>query len=221
MQTRHPWANVISCNIQPLPAAVLEGPDEVLLTPQRFMRERYGPVTLLCAPQSFIQVTHEVAAQLYQAAAQHVQENQFSSALDLFCGIGGFSYAVAPYVQNITGVELSTAAIESARAAATFNGPAQPLFFAADADTFNLAEVTPQPELVIVNPPRRGLSSDILQRLMQLAPRSILYSSCNPATFARDVRILLDSGGYTLDAAQPFDMFPLTHHCEVLGTLSR
>jgi 23S rRNA (uracil747-C5)-methyltransferase len=224
IQSRHPWVTVISCTIQPLPAATLEGPEEVLLTSEQFIHERYGETTLLYAPSSFIQVTHEVAEKLYRAAGDYAREGGFSQALDLFCGVGGFSLSVAPFVKRVTGVELSAIAIASAQAAATFNGVPNVDFLSADTEDFLSRAITkspdPKPDLVIINPPRRGLSPSIIEKLLKLTPRSILYSSCNPTTFARDVKLFSEAGGLTLKSAQLFDMFPLTSHCEVLGALA-
>lgn len=220
IQAQHPWAKVISCNIQPLPAAILEGPEEALLTSERFIQESYGPIKLLFAPSSFIQVTQEVAEQLYLAAADFARRGNFTEVLDLFCGVGGFSYSVAPFVKHVTGVELSSTAIESARTAAALNNTTNINFFSADSEDFLNHNSSLSADLVIVNPPRRGLSPAIVARIIELAPRSILYSSCNPETFARDVHAFIRSGRFTFEGARLFDMFPLTHHCEVLGTLA-
>lgn len=220
IQCRHPWASVISCNIQPLPAAIPEGPEEVLLTAQRFIQERYGQTTLLYAPSSFIQVTHEVAEKLYMAAADRAREGHFKEVLDLFCGVGGFSFSVAPFAQHVTGVELSATAIESAQTAAQLNEASNVDFLSADAEDFLCQGPAIAPDLVIVNPPRRGLSPGIIEKVISLAPRLILYSSCNPETFTRDVHMFIQKGNFNLESAKLFDMFPLSLHCEVLGTLS-
>ncbi len=220
IQEQHPWATVISCNIQPLPAAILEGPEEVQLTTERFILEHYGQTKLLYAPSSFIQVTHEVAEELYLAAADFARKGNFTNVLDLFCGVGGFSLSVAPFAQRVTGVELSAHAIESAQAAATLNHASNCHFLAADTDEFLTRDRDISADLVIINPPRRGLSPIIIEKLITLAPRNILYSSCNPETFARDVQTFIQVGQFTLEKAQLFDMFPLSHHCEVLGILS-
>jgi 23S rRNA (uracil747-C5)-methyltransferase len=221
IQAAHPWVRVISCNIQPLPAAILEGPEEILLTPDTYIEELYGTVRVLFAPRSFMQVTHEVAQELYGAAAEYVRSKRFSNALDLFCGVGGFSYSIAPFVGAVTGVELSEDAIQSATNAATLNAVPTPRFYAADVEHFLNTETLTDIDLVVVNPPRRGLSAGIIDHLKRLKPKSIIYSSCNPETFARDVQMLCSGTTYGLNSVQAFDMFPLTHHCEVLGVIER
>lgn len=214
---RFPWATVISCNLQPLPAAILEGPEEVILTPQQFMREDSYDVPLYFGPQSFMQVTPEIAAQLYRQASLVAAEHSFESALDLFCGVGGFSLHVAQHVQHITGVELSPTAIMCAAQAAKDSAITNARFIAADVEAFLGNSPDLRPDLVIANPPRRGLSDGILKHITRIAPKCVLYSSCNPETFARDVNTL--ASHFWLEKALPFDMFPLTEHCEVLGVL--
>jgi 23S rRNA (uracil747-C5)-methyltransferase len=217
IQARHPWVSVISCNIQPIPAAILEGPEEEILTHQRSIEVRYNDITLSFMPQSFMQVTHEIAEALYHRAANYVRENSFSRALDLFCGVGGFSLSIASSVPHIIGVEVSLMAVESAHHSASRMAASHASFFAADVENFLSHSLTDQPDLVIVNPPRRGLSEGIRKRLLDLNPAAILYSSCDPETFARDVSGM--TSNYDLKTLAPFDMFPMTNHCEVLGIL--
>jgi 23S rRNA (uracil747-C5)-methyltransferase len=219
LQRKHPWATVVSCNIQPIAAAILEGPGEEILTQERSIDVQYNDIMLTFMPQSFMQVTHEIAEALYHRAATYVRENSFSHALDLFCGVGGFSLSITSSVPQITGVEVSPMAIESARHSAARLAASHASFFADDVEAFLGRTLVHEPDLVIVNPPRRGLSAEIRKRLLGLKPRSIVYSSCDPQTFARDVGDLATE--FDLITLSPFDMFPLTDHCEVLGILER
>lgn len=218
LQRAFPWVRVVSCNIQPIPAAILEGPDEMVLSHESSITEHFGGVALHLTPQAFMQVTPEVAAQLYASAAQHAQQLRPRLVLDLFCGVGGFSLHVAPYAQRVVGVELTPAAIACAQRSAAEAGYSHTEFHAADVEQFLDSPHDLAPDMVIVNPPRRGLSEGIIARLRRLAPKTILYSSCNPETFARDVQLL--SPTYALEHLSPFDMFPLTMHCEVVGLLT-
>lgn len=219
IQTLHPWVTVVSCNVQPIPAAILEGPDETLLTERKTMEVLYNDISLSFTPQSFIQVTHEIAAALYHRAATYVRENSFSHAVDLFCGVGGFSLSIASSVRAITGIEVSPSAVESAHHSASHLAISHARFIADDVESFLKASALDDVDLIIVNPPRRGLSTGIKQEILRCAPRSIIYSSCAPETFARDCSEL--TSAYTLRILAPFDMFPLTDHCEVLGILER
>lgn len=219
IQAVHPWVTVITCNIQPLPAAILEGPEEVVLTERSLIEEQYGSLTLSFAPQSFMQVTPEIAGALYQRAASLVAEQSYSSALDLFCGVGGFSLSIAPFVSHVIGVEISPQAIQSATLSAQKLGFSHVQFYADDTERFLSHELKQKPDLIVTNPPRRGLSEGIIASLKSLAPRTILYSSCSPETFARDCESLADM--YSVEKVALFDMFAMTEHCEVLGVLNR
>jgi 23S rRNA (uracil747-C5)-methyltransferase len=219
LQNNHPWLSVITCNIQPLPAAILEGPEEIFLTDTEMIDERYGETLLSFAPQSFMQVTHEIAQALYEKAAKYVRERQFPSALDLFCGVGGFSLSIAPFCKEVTGVELSAKAIESAQFSAQRARYSNTTFLSADAEHFLQQHTDKTYDLIVTNPPRRGLSAEIIRHLKALAPSTIIYSSCSPETFGRDCAALQDS--YELANIALFDMFAMSDHCEVLGFLER
>lgn len=219
LQASHPWLSVVSCNIQPLAAAIPEGPEEVILTAQDHIVAEYGPVRLFLSPQSFMQVTPEVAAALYGCARSWTAEKRGGKALDLFCGVGGFALAVAPHVDSVTGIEASAVAVRNASMAAAEAGLGSSADFVVG-DAERALDTSPDGlALAIVNPPRRGLSSALRSRLAAAGPERILYSSCNPETFARDVADL--AAGYSLSRLAPFDMFPLTGHCELLGLLER
>ena len=214
-----PWLKVISCNIQPIPAAILEGPEEIVLTDCAAIRDDVAGVPLYFAPQSFMQVTPSIAKRLYRAAADVVIESRAQDVLDLFCGVGGFSLSCADVCGSITGIEISKQAIECATKSAAEMGLKNTRFISADVDKFLSGRSTLSPDLVITNPPRRGLSDNIVGYLLQAAPKKIVYSSCNPETFCRDVAMLAER--YSLDSVTPFDMFPLTNHWEILGVLGK
>lgn len=216
---KHPWVTVVSCNVQPIPAAILEGPEETILTEATSIEERYNNITLTFSPQSFIQVTHEIAQSLYSRVAAIAQEHSFTNALDLFCGVGGFSLSIAPHVSHVTGVEVTPTAVTSAATAAKKLGLTNTTFFAGDVEEFLRSGSFEKPDLIVANPPRRGLSQGIRERLLSIAPEVIVYSSCDPTTFARDLAHLTQ--GYTLERVALFDMFAMSDHCEVLGVLRR
>lgn len=212
---RFPWIKVISCNIQPIPAAILEGNEELLITENSLIREEFKELSLYFAPQSFMQVTPTIAQQLYTRASQIVSGLAPRRLLDLFCGVGGFSLSAAPYCHEVLGVEVSAQAIECAKRSADELGLTHVHFQATDVEGFIRENRDYSPDTIILNPPRRGLSSDVIRYLTQTRPEQIIYSSCNPETFARDAQSL--STTYTLQELTPFDMFPMTRHWEVLG----
>lgn len=220
LQAALPELRVVSCNIQPKPAAILEGAEELVLTASGSISEEYNGVVLNFAPQSFQQVTPEIAAALYRRAAQAAAHERPSSALDLFCGVGGFALAVAPHVAHITGIELSHSAIAcAARAAAAAGLSSRTEFLCGDVANYlrNLAAFAF--DLIIVNPPRRGLGEEIVDSILRLSPRLLFYSSCNPESLTKDMQRLRSA--YSVSAAAPFDMFPLTSHLELFVAMHR
>tara|TARA_R110000868_G_scaffold72133_5_gene210408 strand:+ start:1975 stop:3078 length:1104 start_codon:yes stop_codon:yes gene_type:complete len=198
---------VITANIQPEHKAVLEGDEEIVLSKEKFLPVTIGDHQLLLGPKSFSQTNLEIAGKLYQCAADWLS-SQEGRVLDLFCGVGGFAAHLVSPSRQVVGVELSSEAIESATQA--ISGAS---FFAQDAWQF--VESSEYFETIVVNPPRRGLGQEICQKLNQLSPKSILYSSCNPQTLKRDLDIL----NYKIDKIKAFEMFPMTEHWEVLCLL--
>lgn len=205
----------ISANIQPIPHAIVEGEQEIPLAGAGMLWERYNGIDLAFSPQSFVQVTQETAEALYRYVAERAREVTPTSVLDLFCGVGGFSMHCSSFGKKVVGVELSAQAISCAERGASRNGISNATFIAESVDTF-LARTELRPDLVICNPPRRGLSPQTIERLLQLSPKRILYSSCNPTTLLRDLGACR---GYQLTSLAPFEMFPLTEHLEVVACL--
>ncbi|MFN4896293.1 MAG: 23S rRNA (uracil(1939)-C(5))-methyltransferase RlmD [Pseudomonadota bacterium] len=219
LQREFPWITVVTCNIQPIPAAILEGPEEIDIAGPKFIREQFGSLPLYFAAQSFMQVTPAVAEQLYSRAAQIIKSATPKILLDLFCGAGGFSLSAAPHCESIVGVEISPQAIASAQMSAKELALTHLEFNACDVELFLAENPSLKPNMVMLNPPRRGLSAGIISQLISTAPEHILYSSCSPETFARDAQTL--SNAYELLEITPFDMFPMTYHWEILGLFKR
>lgn len=219
IQKSFPFVKVISANIQPLPAALLEGPEEILLTEAGHVWEQFAGVKLAFQPQSFSQVTHETAQALYAFVAQTIRENSIHSMLDLFCGVGGFSLLAASSLECGHGVELSSQAIESAKLACTENKFRNLTFECADVEQYLKAYKGPVPDAVLFNPPRRGLSLTMIEQVKAMAPKWVLYSSCNPETLLRDIKLF--GTQYKVNTLAPFDMFPLTEHLEVVALLEK
>ncbi len=211
-----PDLRVLTVNLQSEHKAVLEGEQEFVLTEQSMLRQQLNDVVLYLQPQSFFQTNSKVAAALYQTARIWTAELAPQKIWDLFCGVGGFALHLLAPGRQVTGIEISAPAIDCARRAAGELG-ADIDFRALDAAAFAEAAVQ-APDLLVVNPPRRGLGRELCQRIEQLAPASLLYSSCNPQTLARDLNLLC---GYRASKAQLFDMFPHTEHAEVLVLLHR
>jgi 23S rRNA (uracil747-C5)-methyltransferase len=217
LQQQLPQLRVISSNIQPVHMEIMDGELEIPLTEQQALEEQFNQVPLYIRPQSFFQTNPKVAAELYATARDWVRALGIESMWDLFCGVGGFGLHCAQTDTRLTGIEISAEAIACARQSAKTLGLQQVNFQALDSTKFATAEGS-VPQLVLVNPPRRGIGKDLCDYLNQMAPGYILYSSCNAETMAKDIGMLPD---YRIERVQLFDMFPHTAHYEVLTLLVR
>ena len=217
LQQQLPQLAVISANIQPVHMAILEGEEEIALTPDQSLAENFNGVPLWIRPQSFFQTNPQVASALYATARDWVRVLPVNSMWDLFCGVGGFGLHCATPEMELTGIEISVEAIKCARRSAEMLGLEKVQFAALDSTAFATGRDA-VPQLVLVNPPRRGMGEALCDYLSQMAPDYLLYSSCNPQTLAQDIARLND---YEVTKVQLFDMFPHTAHFEVLTLLTR
>ncbi|OOF87597.1 23S rRNA (uracil(747)-C(5))-methyltransferase [Rodentibacter ratti] len=219
-----PQLEVVSVNLQPQHAAILEGEQEIFLTEQPFLAESFNGIPLFIRPQGFFQTNPLVAAGLYKTAQQWIKDLPVTTLWDLFCGVGGFglhcAYGLQKQGQNVelTGIEISPAAIFAAKMSAQKLALQKVKFQSLDATNFALNGNGEKPDLVIVNPPRRGIGKALSEFLNQIRPHFILYSSCNAVSMGNDLRCLTH---YKLVKIQLFDMFPHTAHYEVLVLLER
>ncbi|MGL4191991.1 MAG: 23S rRNA (uracil(747)-C(5))-methyltransferase RlmC [Vibrio sp.] len=212
-----PSIAVVSVNIQPVHMARLEGEEEIFLTATQSLLEQFNDVPMVIRPKSFFQTNPQVAEQLYATARAWVREIAPQQMWDLFCGVGGFALHCAAPQTSVTGIEIEPEAIASAQRSAQLMGIENLSFAALDSAKFSHTQIS-APELVLVNPPRRGLGEELTAQLQALAPKHILYSSCNPHTMVKDIAEL---ARYQLIRVQWFDMFPHTDHAEVLTLLVR
>ncbi|ANH38379.1 23S rRNA (uracil(747)-C(5))-methyltransferase RlmC [Nocardioides dokdonensis FR1436] len=221
---------VASVNIQPEHKAVLEGEREIVLTeratlpmelPMELPVDLPGGagLRLHLRPQSFFQTNTLVATALYEQARAWAAEIGPASVWDLYGGVGGFALALAAPGRAVTGVEISPEAVASAQQSAAEAGLADARFVAADATAWALEQpAASHPDLVVVNPPRRGIGPQLTGWLESSEVGEVLYSSCNATTLARDLAAL---PSYDVVTARLLDMFPQTTHHEVLVRLRR
>lgn len=218
-----PSLQVASVNVLPEHRAVLEGERELALTDRQELTMRVNDIPLALRPQSFFQTNTHVAAALYRQAAVWADAVAPDSVWDLYCGVGGFALHLAAAGRVVVGVESSVQAVASATATAAelarshVPGAAEVEFVAADAgDYARGADAVPQ--LVVVNPPRRGIGVELAQWLEASTVQTVIYSSCNSESLARDLE--------RMPSLRPveacvLDMFPHTEHYEVAVLLQR
>ena len=194
----------------------------------------YGPgyiedtlcgVPVQLGPLSFYQVNTLAAERLYGIAAQYAQLTPDDLFLDLYCGMGTIGLSMVGRCRELVGVEIVPEAIESAKANAARMGDAvaaKSCFFCADAGqaATRLAAEGLHPDVVMLDPPRKGCDEATLSAVVRMAPRRVVYVSCNPATAARDAA-WLENNGYHAEKVQPVDLFPRTKHCEAVLLLSK
>ena len=172
------------------------------------------------APQSFYQVNRTQTEILYQKAIDLAALSGKEQVLDLYCGIGTIGLSLAEHCRELVGVEIVPQAIENAKVNAEINGIKNAEFFCADAKeaAARFAAEGKQFDVIIVDPPRKGCDRQTLDAIAQMAPEKLVYVSCNPATLARDLKIL-EELGFKTQCATPVDLFPRTHHCETVALL--
>lgn len=175
----------------------------------------------LSAP-AFYQVNHAQAERLYEKAVQLAGLTGNETVLDLYCGTGTITLCLARHAKKAIGVEIVPQAIEDAKFNAAQNGMENAEFFCMDAGQAAkmLADRRTRPDVIVVDPPRKGVSADVIEAISAMAPQRIVYVSCDPATLARDLK-LLTAAGYTLQTAEAFDLFPRCAHVETVCLLSK
>ena len=246
LHRRLPQLAVAAVNIQSVHQAVIEGPEEIVLTEEDRLLMRLSlpspdgggqagrraesvELPLYLPTRSFFQTNTAVAEALYATARDWAEEAEPARVWDLFCGVGGFALALEAPGRQVLGVEVSASAIDGARAAADLMGldPALVRFEAGDARVLDPAgpdgsapgEVEAErPDLLVVNPPRRGIGEQLATRIEASGVERVLYSSCNPRTLAADLAHL---PSMRVVRSRLFDMFPHTEHAEVLVELVR
>ena len=174
---------------------------------------------------SFLQTNTAAAEGLYNAISRLGEFTGAETVWDLYCGAGSIALHLAPQVRRVVGFELVAAAVNDAYGNSRLNGLENCQFLAGDLKE-RLREALragprhqPRPDVVITDPPRAGLHPQVVQALREIAPRRIMYVSCNPATLARDLALLQDR--YAILTIQPFDLFPHTSHIECVARLDR
>ena len=182
-----------------------------------FIMEKLCGLQFKVSPASFFQVNPAQAESLYLKALEMAQIAGHERVLDAYCGVGTLSLIFARHAKSVIGIECVHEAIEDAKTNAALNQIENVQFICAPAEV--AVEKLSDVDMVLLNPPRKGCDEVVLNSVIRLKPKTVLYISCDPATLARDLSYLRSSG-YHIDHVQPFDMFPQTAHVETLVKLS-
>jgi 23S rRNA (uracil1939-C5)-methyltransferase len=199
-----------------------QGGETELLAGDDRLEEEIGGMRVRISPQAFFQTNTEMAEVLYGSAIEYARLSGHERAYDLYCGIGTIALMLAPRAADIWGLEIIEEAIADAIANARLNEITNARFFAGDVRLAlrELVAEAGRPDLLLVDPPRAGLSQKVVRRLIEAAPERIVYVSCNPTTLAPNAAQLVEAG-YRLRRVRPVDMFPQTPHIECVAELTK
>jgi 23S rRNA (uracil1939-C5)-methyltransferase len=217
---RLPKVKSIVHNVNSKRTNVILGEKTSILWGNEVIYDYIGNVKFAISALSFYQVNPDQTQVLYEKALEYADLKGEEAVIDAYCGIGTISLFLAQKARKVFGVEIVPEAIEDAKRNAELNGITNAEFAAGEAEVVipkwykegNAADV------LVVDPPRKGCDEALLQTITEMKPKKVVYVSCNPATLARDLRILED-GGYKTVEVQPVDMFPQTTHCEAVAQL--
>lgn len=219
---RHPEITTVVWNINASETALLLGQSSEVLYGDGAITERISGLAFRISPRSFAQVNPIQTEVLYRTAREYAALTGEERVIDAYCGTGTIGLSMARDAKEVIGVELSSDAVKDAKENAVRNGIKNAKFYAGDAGEFleACAEKGEEVDVVVTDPPRAGCTQKFLHSLLRLAPKRIVYVSCNPETLSRDL-YSLTKGGYRVRRIQPVDMFPFTGHVESVVCLTR
>jgi 23S rRNA (uracil1939-C5)-methyltransferase len=202
-------------NVNPKRTNVILGEQTKVLWGTEYIYDYIGNIKFAISARSFYQVNPEQTKVLYEKALEYADLTGEETVIDAYCGIGTISLFLAQKAKKVYGVEIVPEAIEDAKRNAELNNIHNVEFAVGEAETVipNWYEQGIQADCIVVDPPRKGCDASLLETIIAMKPKRVVYVSCNPATLARDLRILEDGGYKTLEV-QPVDMFPHTTHVE-------
>ncbi|MEI3606246.1 23S rRNA (uracil(1939)-C(5))-methyltransferase RlmD [Pseudogracilibacillus sp. SE30717A] len=218
----YPASKSIIQNVNKEKTNVIMGKKSRTIYGEDYIYDAIGDLKFKISPRSFYQVNPTQTKVLYNKALEYASVGPNDVVIDAYCGIGTISLFLAQKAQKVYGVEIVPEAIDDAKINAKLNGITNAEFVVGEAE-----KVMPwwtaqglRPDVIVVDPPRKGCDEALLQAMIDMAPKRIVYVSCNPSTLARDLRILED-GGFKTQEVQPVDMFSQTNHVECVSLLQR
>ncbi len=220
--SRHPEITTVVQNVNNKRTSLLLGEESRVLFGDGYIEEDLCGFRFRISPKAFYQINPTQTEVLYNKALDFAQLTGKETVLDAYCGTGTIGILASPKAGRVVGVELNGDAVKDAKVNAGLNGVKNIEFFEDDAGRFMVkaAQSGAQYDVVMMDPPRAGASLEFLKSLVTLAPKKVVYISCNPETQARDLAFLVKNG-YRVKKIQPVDMFPHTEHVETVCLLSR
>ena len=209
-------------NVNDRKTSVVLGDMEKVLYGKGFILDELCGKTYALSPRSFYQINHDQTEVLYGLAVEAAKLTGKEVVLDAYCGIGTIGLTAAGHAKQVVGVELNRDAVQDAIGNARHNGVKNARFFAADATRWirEAAAAGEKADVIFMDPPREGSTPEFLASVVRMAPRRVVYVSCNPVTLARDLATLTKLG-YKAEGFTPVDMFPHTEHIETVCALSK
>jgi len=218
--SRYPKLVGVCLNRNPDRTNAIFGQQTRCIAGQPELHEKFAGLMFQIRSETFFQINTESAEALFQVILDELQLQGTEVLVDAYCGIGTMTLPLAKHVQRAIGLELQPTSVEQAQANAALN-QIQTVTFQVGSVEQRLPELEVQPDIVLLDPPRRGCDPVVIEALRDLRPERIVYVSCNPVTLARDLKLLCHEGRYQLIRVQPADFFPQTAHVECAAFLVR
>ena len=221
-EKRHVPVTTVVQNYNPRRTSVVLGEEEKVLYGKGFILDTLCGKTYALSPRSFYQINHDQTEVLYGLAVEAARLTGKEVVLDAYCGIGTIGLTASGRAKQVVGVELNRDAVRDAIGNARHNNVKNARFFAADATQWitEAAAAGQRADVIFMDPPREGSTPQFIESVARMAPKRVVYVSCNPETMARDLA-LLTAKGYRAEGFTPVDLFPQTAHCEVVCALVR
>ena len=216
---RYPELVGVCLNINGDRTNAILGDKTLTVAGKSYIREKFAEVELHIAADTFFQINTAAAELLFNTIVEQLQLKGDEKVVDAYCGIGTFSLPLAQKVQQVIGIEINPSSVRQARNNAVLNQIDNATFYAGKVK--DCLKETEQPDILLLDPPRKGCQPEVIAAILQLQPSRIVYISCKSSTLARDVRLLCESDVYQPVWIQPADFFPQTTHVECFVILNR
>jgi 23S rRNA (uracil1939-C5)-methyltransferase len=215
---KYPSLKGISLNYQPQKNNIIFGTETIPIAGKPYLTEMFADIKLQLQADTFFQINTEAAETLSRVIIEQLDLQGDEIAIDAYCGIGTFTLPIAKKVKRVIGIESQVSSVETAKLNAQINNITN-----TDFQTGTVAEILRQidvkPQIILLDPPRKGCESSVIEEIIHKKPHQLAYISCQPATLARDLKILCNPGNYYLKLVQPADFFPQTTHVESVAFL--